>query len=98
MRKNLLTVAVLMVLPALALAGGYSVPNVTPADLAMAGSRMAAQDSAGAVFVNPAALPRLQGLNLSLAGALIDIKSQWSDPLGKQGPVDMETNLVPVPA
>lgn len=98
MRKNLLSVAVLTLLPAAALAAGYSVPNVNPADLAMAGSRIAAQDTAAAAFVNPAGLARMQGLNASAAISLVDIRSTWSDPFGVQAPVSMETNLAPDPA
>src|SRR5512138_2940568 len=98
MRKHLLSVAVLILLPAAALAAGYSVPNVNPADLAMAGSRIAAQDTAAAAFANPAGLARMQGLNASAAISLIDIKSAYTDPLGRQPPAEMETNLVPNPA
>jgi long-chain fatty acid transport protein len=71
---------------------------VNPADLAMAGSRIAAQDSAAAAFVNPSALPRMQGLNFSAAISIVDIRSTWNDPLGVQVPVSMETNLAPDPA
>lgn len=77
MRTRLL-VALLALAPAAALAGGYAVPNVSPRDLAMAGSLHAAQDDAGAVFVNPAALSRLDGLSLSLAGAMIDNRTSWT--------------------
>src|SRR5512133_635930 len=98
MRKNLLSVAVLALLPGVALAAGYSVPNVNPADLAMSGSRIAAQDTAAAAFVNPAGLARMQGLNASDAISLVDIKSTWNDPFGVQAPVEMETNIAPDPA
>ena len=100
MRKNLFTLAVVALLPVAALGAGYSVPNLNPADLAMAGSRVAAQDSAAAVFANPAALARLQGLNLSLAGAMVDFRSAWTDPTGTQTPSTSEglTKLVFAPA
>ena len=77
MRKIAL-LAALVLAPAVALAGGYAVPNVSPRDLSMAGSLHAAQVDAGAAFVNPAALANLDGLSLSLAGALIDNRSTWT--------------------
>ncbi len=100
MRKTLLALALLALLPVAARAGGYTVPNVNPDDLAMAGSRIAGQDSAGAVYVNPAALARLPGLNLSVGGALVDFGSNWSDPTGTMTPSATSTNtsIVPVPA
>src|SRR3954470_9856819 len=61
--KNLILAVFLA--PAAALAGGYGVPNVTARDRAMVGSRVAAQDSAAATFQTPAALAKLDGLNLS---------------------------------
>jgi long-chain fatty acid transport protein len=85
-------------LPALALGGGYAVPNVSPRDLAMCGSRLAAQDSAAAVFANPAALPTLSGLNLSAAGAIIDFASSYKDPLGASSPSSTDTNLATPPS
>jgi long-chain fatty acid transport protein len=79
--RSLALAAILILAPAVALAGGYAVPNVSPRDLGMAGSAHAAQVDAGAVFVNPAALSRLDGLSLSIAGALIDNRAQWTNPL-----------------
>jgi long-chain fatty acid transport protein len=98
MKKTL--VALLAAAPAAALAGGYSVPNVNPRDLSMSGSLVAAQDTAAAAFANPAALARVQGLNLSLAISGIDFKSSWSDPanLGLGAPVSGDTNIAIPPA
>jgi long-chain fatty acid transport protein len=79
MRKHL--AAVLLALPAPCLAGGYAVINVNPRDLGMAGSAVAAQVDAGAVFANPAALAGLaSGLHLSLGASSIDFRSDWKDP------------------
>src|SRR5207302_5704195 len=66
--------------PAAALAGGYVVPNINARDLALSGSAVAAQETAGAVFANPAALSRIEGFNLSLDVSLIDFRSTWTDP------------------
>jgi long-chain fatty acid transport protein len=82
MRRHLIALAALLA-PTLGLAGGYSVPNVNPRDLAMAGSLVAAQDSAAAVFGNPAALARLEGLSLSLAASAIDFSSNWTPAPGQ---------------
>lgn len=95
MRTNLVprpvAIALLTLVPAAALGVGYSAPNVNPADLAMAGSRVAAQDGAAAVFANASALPRFQGLNVSLAWAAIDFGSTWTDPGGTQAPSTSST-------
>lgn len=80
MRKYLLIVASLLLAPAAALGGGYSVPNYFPRDLAMAGSLVAAQEGASATYANPSALSRTEGLSLALSGTLIDIRSTWHDP------------------
>lgn len=74
-----LTAALAALLPAAAVAGGYVVPNVNARDLALAGSAVAAQDTAAATYANPAALSRLDGLNLSLDLSLIDFRSTWTD-------------------
>ena len=63
MRKLLLA---LLLVPAVASAGGYSIPSVVARDLAMGDSLVADQTGAGAVFRNPAALSRLSGLDLTL--------------------------------
>ena len=81
-----LTLAIIL-LPAASFAGGYVVPNVNARDLAMAGAPVAAQDSAAATYQNPAALATLEGLNLSIGGSLIDLRTTWTDPTGANSPV-----------
>lgn len=90
MRSLTLAIAALLVPPA-ALAGGYVVPNVNARDLSMAGSAVAAQDSAAAAYQNPAALAKLDGLSVSLGASLLDFRSTWSDSFNVygQGPVTM---------
>ncbi len=93
MRKLLLA---LLLVPALASAGGYSIPNVSPRDLAMSDSLVADQTTSGAVYRNPAALSRLSGLDLSLAGALIGNGSTWTTTTGlSPSPVSTDLHLVP---
>ena len=75
MRKLLLA---LLLVPAVASAGGYSIPNVVSRDLAMSDSLVADQTSAGAVYRNPAALSRLSGLELTLNLGIIGNGSTWT--------------------
>jgi long-chain fatty acid transport protein len=76
MRKLLLA---LLLVPAVASAGGYSIPNVVSRDLAMSDSLVADQTGAGAVYRNPAALSRLSGLDLTLNGGIIGNGSTWTN-------------------
>ena len=82
MRTRSAAALALAILPSFALANGYDVPNVNPRDLAMAGSVVAAQVDAAATYQNPAALPRLDGLNLSLSGSILDLATDWKAPAG----------------
>jgi len=78
--KTILVLALLA--PSLALASGFEVINVNPRDLALSSSAVAAQQDAAATFGNPAALSKLEGLNLSIAGSLLSLKTKWSAPSG----------------
>ncbi len=69
-----------LALPVAALANGYDVPNVNPRDLALGSSFVAAQQDAAATYANPAALARLEGLSLNLAGSLLDNRTTWKAP------------------
>lgn len=76
--KTLVVAALLA--PALALASGFEVINVNPRDLALASSGVAAQQDAAATNTNPAALSKLEGFNLSLAGSMLSLKTKWTAP------------------
>lgn len=80
MRKTAL--AALLSLPTVAFASGIEVINVNPRDLALSSSTVAAQQDAAATFANPAALSKLDGLNLSLAGSILDLSTEWDAPEG----------------
>jgi len=69
-----------LLLPSIALANGYDVPNVSPRDLAMSGSAVAAQVDAEAAYANPSALSKVEGLSLQLAGSLLDLSTKWTAP------------------
>jgi long-chain fatty acid transport protein len=80
--KTLLLAASLALLPALTLANGYSVPNVNPRDMGAADALVSAQNDAAAVYANPAALSRLCGLSLSLAGSMLQVDGTWTTTTG----------------
>jgi long-chain fatty acid transport protein len=81
MRTNkTLLVLVALLAPAAALASGFEVINVNPRDLALASSTVAAQRDAAATNMNPAALSRLNGFNLSIAGSLLNLHTKWTAP------------------
>lgn len=88
-----------LLLPALVLANGYDVPNVNPRDLAMAGSVVADQQTAAAAYANPAALSKIEGLSLDIAGNILDIRSTWNDNNDPGGllPSHAQTNFKPAP-
>src|SRR5512138_2056558 len=92
MRTFKLALASTLLLPALALANGYDVPNVNPRDLAMCGSVVAAQEDAAAAYANPAALSRLRGLNVNAAFSALDLHTKWNG-LGQSA--ETKTRLAP---
>lgn len=97
MKKTILALLVASLIPAVAHANGYSVPNVNPKDLGRAGSAVADQNDAAATFGNPAALSKLEpGLHLSLGASLLDLYSEWKGPDG--GSADMSFDPQPPPA
>lgn len=76
MRKTILLA--LLLAPVAGLASGFEVLNTNPRDLSMSASTVAAQKDAAATFQNPAALSKLEGLNLSLAGGLLSLQTDWT--------------------
>jgi len=92
-----LAAAFLLLAPAAALANGYHLPTPSPRDLALAGSGTAAQNSAAAVYGNPAALAGLQGLNVAGDFGLIAIGAKWTDPTRSLGTTSTDCNgTVPI--
>jgi len=78
-----LFLAAAFLVPAAAFANGYHLPITNPRDMAFGGSGTAAiQNSASAVYANPAALAGLDGLNLSGSLELITLSATWKDPSG----------------
>lgn len=89
--KKLLVAALLV--PALAQAGGYSIPNTIPRDLAMGDALVAAQDSAAAAFRNPASLSRLSGLDLNLSPGILGNGTTWYPPASMAGTASVSTKF-----
>jgi long-subunit fatty acid transport protein len=82
MRTLIITATILV--PTVASAGGYLVPNMNPRDLALGGNAVADQTGPEAVFLNTADLSAQDGLSISVAGAVANNRTDWSDPaLGK---------------
>lgn len=94
--RKLLPTLLAMAVPCAAAASGDSVPNVNARDLGMAQSIVAAQDGAGAVFGNPAALSRLRGLEISVTGSLLDNGTTWTTTTGL-APSPISTRFKPAP-
>lgn len=96
MRKTFrLAVLAVLATPAVALASGFEVINVNPRDLALSSSGVAAQEDAAATFQNPAALSKLSGLNLSLAGSMLSLRTKWTGTDAYPG--KETTNFAPTP-
>src|SRR4051812_25956488 len=73
-------IAVLLLAPAAAFAGGYAIPNENARDLALSQSNVAAQNGPEAAHSNPAALAGQKGLGLSLSVEMLYNVTTWSDP------------------
>jgi long-chain fatty acid transport protein len=98
MRKHTLLIAIALLVPALASASGFEVINTNPRDLGISASGVAAQRDAAATYQNPSALSKLEGLNLSLAGSMLSLHTEWTssgqagDPQGSS-----DTEFAPTP-
>ena len=92
-----LALVAFLAFPTTALANGYDVPNVNPRDLAMSGATIAAQRDAAATYALPAALSRMEGLDLSLAGGFLELRTTWKAPAGSSmaGSPDASTTFHP---
>jgi long-chain fatty acid transport protein len=74
-----LIIAATILAPATAFAGGYLVPSMDPRDLALGGSSVADAQGAGAVSLNTAALAGQEGLDIGIAGGVINNSTTWKD-------------------
>ena len=88
----------LLAVPVAALANGDNVPHITPRDLSMAEATVAAQVGSPAAYVNPAALARIQGFDVSLAGSALYLSDTWNTTTGLSPSPYTSENTVPPPA
>jgi long-chain fatty acid transport protein len=98
MRSLKIAFAATLLLPLVALANGYDVPNTNPRDLSMAGSLTAAQTDAAATYANPAALSKLQGLNVNGALSLLSLDTKWTGDRSEAGQSSKSDTLTPPPS
>lgn len=73
-----LIIAVTILVPTAAFAGGYLVPSMNPRDLALGGVAVADQTGPEATFLNTADLSSQEGLAIGVAGALANNRTDWS--------------------
>ena len=76
--RTKIILAIVLLVPGLASASGYEVIAANPRDLALSSSTVAAQVDAGAAFFNPAALSKLEGPAVSVAGSMLHIWTDWT--------------------
>jgi len=92
MRTSIIAVTILV--PAAASAGGYILPNSNPRDLALSQSAVAAQNGAEALFLNTAALAGQEGLDVSVSGEVLLNQTDWSAP-GEMPKSQSQSNFPP---
>lgn len=83
-----------MLAPAVALAGGYLVPNTNPRDLALGQSTVSSTEGAEATYVNAATLAEHLGLTATLSLGVLDFHPTWVDPNHASSDVTVQTHLV----
>ncbi|MGZ6123984.1 MAG: OmpP1/FadL family transporter [Myxococcales bacterium] len=88
-------IAVLLLAPAAAFAGGYAIPTENARDLALSQANVAAQNGPEAAHGNPAALAGQQGLALSASGEMLYNVTTWSDPTLGQSTLRPKANFPP---
>lgn len=98
MRKTIrIAILAVLVTPVVTLASGFEAININPRDMGVSTSAVAAQQDAAATFSNPAALSKLSGLNLSLAGSMLSLHTKWTAPEGSgvTGTAETKFQLAP---
>jgi long-subunit fatty acid transport protein len=78
MRTLIITATILV--PAAASAGGYLIPSSDPRALAVAQAAVANEGGASAVSLNTAALAGQEGLDIAVAGEILNNRTEWSAP------------------
>jgi long-subunit fatty acid transport protein len=81
--------------PAVALAGGYAIPNENARDLGLSQATVAAQSGPEATYQNSAALAGQQGLAVSGSLEVLVNGTTWSDPALGRASIQSKANLPP---
>jgi long-subunit fatty acid transport protein len=90
-----LIAGLLLLFPAAALAGGYTIPNEVAREIGLSQSTVAAQNGPEAVYQNPAALAGPQGFAASVNLELLANKTSWSDPTLGSASTENSPNFPP---
>jgi long-subunit fatty acid transport protein len=91
-------IAVTLLCPAIALAGGWSIPNPDARALALAQAGVANQTGPEAISMNVAGLAGQQGFAVTGSLQLIDNKTSWSDPALGSASTDTHPTFPPIVA
>jgi long-chain fatty acid transport protein len=75
-----LIIAVTILAPATASAGGYLVPSSAPREVGLGQAATAAQDGPEAIFLNTAAVAGQEGFAAGIGGEVLNNRTDWSDP------------------
>lgn len=75
-----LIIAITILVPAAASAGGYLVPSASPREVGLGQAAVADQSGAEAVSLNTAALAGQDGFNITVAGEMLSNRTDWSAP------------------
>jgi long-chain fatty acid transport protein len=75
-----LIIAVTILAPAAASAGGYLVPSSAPREVGLGQAATAAQDGPEAIFLNTAAVAGQEGFAAGFGGEVLNNRTDWSHP------------------
>jgi long-chain fatty acid transport protein len=75
-----LIIAVTILAPAAASAGGYLVPSAAPREVGLGQAATAAQDGPEAISLNTAAVAGQEGIAVGIGAEILNNRTEWSDP------------------
>jgi long-subunit fatty acid transport protein len=90
MRLSIIAVTILV--PSAASAGGYLIPSAAPREVGLGQAAVADQSGPEAVFLNTAGLAGQEGLCIGLAAEYLSNRTDWSDPGLGSASLEGQTN------
>src|SRR5262245_8709463 len=75
-----LVIAVTILVPAAASAGGYLVPSAAPREVGLGPAGVGAQEGPAAVLLNAAGRAGQEGVAAGFGGEVLNNRTDWSDP------------------